>query len=64
MRRWLCSYILNQGWVDKSKSRVPTYKEVTGSYSEDGMDDLDKENEFDEVAEEFETSYNFRFEEP
>lgn len=67
------SYILNRGWVDKTKDRLPTYNEVTGAdddvEGEGGANEgvwgkLEEEDEFDEVAEEFETSYNFRFEEP
>jgi len=47
---------------------VPTYKEITGDADENEqggeLPELDDEDEFDDVAEEFEQSYNFRFEEP
>lgn len=60
---------MNRGWIDKSEGRVPTYNEVTngdtdekdGPEAENG---LYNEDDFDELAEQFETSYNFRFEEP
>ncbi|KAH9067742.1 Krr1-domain-containing protein, partial [Lactarius vividus] len=74
------SYILNRGWVDRSARRLPTYKEITakalsskdpdplaahtGAEVDAGNDDLLDDDEFDEVAEHFESSYNFRFEEP
>ncbi len=72
------SYILNRGWIDRSEQRVPTYDQVVGQA--DGDEDEDEgenagesskhpwgvldEDEFDEQADEFETAYNFRFEEP
>lgn len=59
---------------------MPTYEEIVGrprdGDAEDEEDEdkgagpshpwgeLDEEDEFDEKAEEFETAYNFRFEEP
>ena len=74
-----CSYILHRGWIDRSARRVPTYKEATfvkdpdppATSSEvnvgvgaDGEQLLEDDEVFDEVAERFESSYNFRFEEP
>ena len=74
-----CSYILHRGWIDRSARRIPTYKEATSvknpdppattsSGAEVGADAdgelLEDEEVFDEVAERFESSYNFRFEEP
>lgn len=55
---------------------MPTYDDIVGrpgAKDEDGESEddeehpwgkIDEEEEFDEKAEEFETEYNFRFEEP
>ncbi|KAH9072780.1 Krr1-domain-containing protein [Lactarius deliciosus] len=75
-QEFLINYILNRGWVDRSARRLPTYKEITAqaSSSKDpgpsvvhtgaevdvGNDDLLEEDD----DEHFESSYNFRFEEP
>jgi protein KRI1 len=66
------SYILNRGWIDKEKKAVPTYEDIVGrERGEDESDDedspwgkIDEEEDFDDKADEFETEYNFRFEEP
>lgn len=72
----LVSYILNRGWIDRSAKRVPTYKDITkhGMLEPKGdlMDvdeaehegSLDDEDEFEDIVDRFESSYNFRFEEP
>lgn len=68
------SYILNRGWVDKSERRLPTYREITSVRPDDepvlgddqdaDAEDVVYDEEFEEIEELFETSYNFRFEEP
>ncbi|KAI0067594.1 hypothetical protein BV25DRAFT_1818972 [Artomyces pyxidatus] len=79
-QEFLMNYILNRGWIDRSSRRVPTYDEVTSKVPgepaarqedepatakvEGHAKDLLDDDEFDEVAERFESSYNFRFEEP
>lgn len=72
-------YILNRGWIDRSAEHVPSYDEITApkkakkskkkednsdlSADENGLDDVEDDG-FDDKADEFETRYNFRFEEP
>ncbi|KAG2133678.1 KRI1-like family C-terminal-domain-containing protein [Suillus bovinus] len=55
-KEFLMNYILNRGWIDKSAERLPTYKDIADTEQDD--------DEFEEIADAFENSYNFRFEEP
>ncbi|KAH9961622.1 KRI1-like family-domain-containing protein [Russula compacta] len=70
-QEFLINYILHRGWIDRSARRIPTYKEITvGATLPEDKDHaetpsgVEDDDEFDEVAERFESSYNFRFEEP
>ncbi|XP_071330592.1 protein KRI1 homolog [Trachinotus anak] len=60
--RFLRDYVLNKGYLDDDDDeRIPTYDEVI----QDDVEDSEEEGEtFLEKQEDFERSYNFRFEEP
>ncbi|ORY83740.1 KRI1-like family C-terminal-domain-containing protein [Protomyces lactucae-debilis] len=54
---FLMDYVLNRGWLDKDAQKRPDYSNLVGDESE-------SESDFEEKAEQFETAYNFRYEEP
>ncbi|XP_055008964.1 protein KRI1 homolog [Boleophthalmus pectinirostris] len=61
--RFLRDYVLNKGYQeeDEDEDRIPTYDELV----QDEVEDSEEEGEsFLERQEDFERSYNFRFEEP
>ena len=53
------SYILNRGWIDKSQKKSAAFQEIV---REDDLDELEKSEDELDAAEEFESKYNFRFE--
>jgi len=55
-----CSYILNRGWIDKSQKKSAAYQEIVRE--DDELDNLEKSEDELDAAEEFESKYNFRFE--
>lgn len=52
--KFLKEFFLNEGWIDKDRNRVPSYREVVG---------LDEDEEHVEEQDDFEKEYNFRFQE-
>jgi protein KRI1 len=74
------SYILNRGWIDPSDEAGTTShagefkpKKQARARRDDAAEEgpianpwgtLEDDSDFDEKAEEFENTYNFRFEEP
>ncbi|KAI6046421.1 KRI1-like family-domain-containing protein [Pisolithus marmoratus] len=75
---FLMNYIFNRGWIDRTNRRIPTYAEIVDSSKPStstlgvGSGAGDKaqgptfsdEESFDDLVDAFESSYNFRFEEP
>jgi len=70
---FLLNYILNRGWVDQSQRRNPTLDEVTAMpepKSRPGPEPsgdaglAEDDSDFEDITDRFESSYNFRFEEP
>ncbi|KAG5440912.1 hypothetical protein PCK2_000067 [Pneumocystis canis] len=53
--KFLFSYVLNRGWIDKDANRITSYDEI--------IKGLESDESFDEKVNEFEAKYNFRFEE-
>lgn len=69
MKEVYYSYLLNRSWIDHKARRLPTFDEVTSKGKGRTTDSLDVEGEeedsdFEELEEDFEATYNFRYEEP
>ncbi|RHZ78788.1 hypothetical protein Glove_156g13 [Diversispora epigaea] len=54
---FLMDYVLNRGWIDKDSTRIPTYEELITEHHDE------EDEQFDEAVDNFESKYNFRFEE-
>ncbi|CAG8787886.1 12572_t:CDS:2, partial [Acaulospora morrowiae] len=52
---FLMDYVLNRGWIDKDTTKLPSYEELVAEHGD--------EEQFDEAVDNFESKYNFRFEE-
>ncbi|KAJ9094327.1 hypothetical protein QFC19_008013 [Naganishia cerealis] len=73
---FLMNYILNRGWIDsedqpEASTSAPVLKPAGKKGQAEGSTstshpwgELEDDEAFDEIAETFETAYNFRFEEP
>ena len=51
------SFILTRGWIDKESNKIPSYEELIAEHHDE------EDGEFEEANDQFESKYNFRFEE-
>ncbi|GBC07159.1 hypothetical protein RclHR1_00730008 [Rhizophagus clarus] len=54
---FLMNFILNRGWIDKESDKIPSYEELIAEHHDE------EDGKFEEAVEQFESKYNFRFEE-
>ncbi|KAI9332897.1 hypothetical protein DFJ73DRAFT_855074 [Zopfochytrium polystomum] len=55
--KFLLDYILKRGWVDKEANAIPTYDDIVRD------EHIDEDEAKDDMVDDFEREYNFRFEE-
>ncbi|CAG8674196.1 16065_t:CDS:10, partial [Funneliformis mosseae] len=54
---FLMDFILKRGWIDKDSDKVPSYDELIAEHHDE------EDEKFEEAVDQFESKYNFRFEE-
>ncbi|PKK79571.1 Krr1-domain-containing protein [Rhizophagus irregularis] len=54
---FLMNFILNRGWIDKESDKIPSYEELIAEHHDE------EDRKFEEDVDQFESKYNFRFEE-
>ncbi|RIA98498.1 KRI1-like family C-terminal-domain-containing protein [Glomus cerebriforme] len=54
---FLMDFILNRGWIDKDSDKILSYEELIAEHHDE------EDGKFEEAVDQFESKYNFRFEE-
>jgi protein KRI1 len=57
MPNFTFSFVLNRGWIDKESDKIPSYEELIAEHHDE------EDGKFEEAVDQFESEYNFRFEE-